>query len=601
MEKMNDIDACIYLGITKELLYSYVTKKTKGRKLKVIHENNISCYTKDILDEWNQFLNEPWSDDSKKNRNPPTYIKDYLKIEAGGHCALCKKGPPLEDAHIEPWSESFSHHHHNLIRLCLDCHTKYDDGYINKQEIIQIKSVLVEKIKNDISNNKKINFNRIQLPEKIFVGRDKEVLQIKEWLYSDYKSLLIHGIGGIGKTQLIINSLVESTRNIYWIDVEQCDNLFDLQNYFFGLFGVFDMIQLYDSINSNDLIVFDGYEKIILKDKDKAIDFLHSLISYATDGTKIIITSQIEIQDTRVISKEINLSEITLRGSLDILNELTNGNFKNDTFLYDIAKKTHGHPLTIRIFGSLIKFFRSPETVDKKIKDLGINIINDPTREKQNKSTSLEHCLILLFQQLSNTEKELIFYISCFPGGLREQLTEILFEDQKDGSFFQNNHQLDIAIAKLSLFHLIKFDIDPLDERRLHLRNSIRSFIIGQFSNNKLEQHIIRIRAFESLLMESYFIYKHLLFSDNIDYGVMKMQLEFSNYRYAIGSSVHSIHCDNCKKYSAITKYEDLIKGFASVLYKFLFTRGYFDFSILLNYESAKIEIGHTNLARRSS
>lgn len=262
MTKLSAIDACIHFGITKELLYSYVTKKTNGRKLDVIRDKNNNFFDKDVLNQWDDFLKKPWVS-AKTDKRPPIsqHIKEYLKIECGGQCARCTNGHPLEDAHIDPWSESLSHHHANLIRICSDCHTKYDQGIISKDEIVQLKSVLIEKIKNSLTTQQPY-FNKLQLPDKIFSGRTKELEKVKQWLKSSHKSLLIRGIGGIGKTQLIVNSLYKSSKNVHWIDVENFTNLSDLKSYLVNLFNVSDFNQFLDSITSNDLIVFDGYEKI---------------------------------------------------------------------------------------------------------------------------------------------------------------------------------------------------------------------------------------------------------------------------------------------------------------------------------------------------
>lgn len=595
MNKLSEIDACIHLGITKGLLYSYVTKKTNGKKLDIILDKNNNFFEKDILNLWDDFLKKPWVSHKTDTRPPISqHIKDYLKVECGDQCARCKNGHPLEDAHINPWSESLSHHHANLIRICSDCHRKYDQGIITKDEIVQLKSVLVEKIKNSLTTQEQTYLNKLQLPDKIFSGRDKELEKVKEWLESPLKSLFIRGIGGIGKTQLTVNSLYKSSRNIYWIDVEKFTNLSDLQNHLNNLFNVSDLNQLFDAITSNDLIVFDGYEKLIFLDNDKANDFLNYLIDYTHEESKFIIISQVEIQNTQIQFEDLYISELPLDETITILNTLTNNLFKNDDKLITVAKHSYGHPLTIRIYGGLIKFFKSAEIVLKKIKELGINVIKDPIRNNQNKSTSLEDCLSISYQQLSNSEVNLIFHISCFPGGITDDFLSILIGNKSD-SIFNTNHELDIAIAKLSLFHLIKFDRDPFNQMRITLLNPIRSFIIGKLSENKIKKHEIRILAFESLAIQSYYIYTKLLFSDNIDYGIIKLELELPNYLYAVQRSIHVINCEDCKKHCSVQEYEDLIIQFAGTLYKFLFMRSYFKHSISLNLESAKIEMARNN------
>lgn len=337
-----------------------------------------------------------------------------------------------------------------------------------------------------------------------------------------------------------------------------------------------------------------GMKKLIFLDSDKAIDFLYYLINYTHEESKFIIISQVEIQDTRIQSEDLYISELPQNETINILNTLTSNLFEDDENLTNIAIHSYGHPLTIRIYGGLIKFFKSAEIVFTKVKELGINIVKDPIRTNHNKSTSLEDCLSISYQQLSNTEVNLIFHISCFPGGITDDFLSILIGDKSD-SVFNSNHELDIAIAKLSLFHLIKFDKDPFNQVRITLLNPIRSFIIGKLSENKIKKHEIRILAFKSLAIQSYYIYTKFLFSDNIDYGIAKLELEFSNYLYAVQRSLHVISCEDCKKHCFVEEYEDLIIQFACTLYKFLFMRSYFKHSISLNLESAKIEMARNN------
>lgn len=47
-------------------------------------------------------------------------------------CARYGDGSPLSDAHITEWEVSRSNHHHNLLRLCNNCHGLYDNKTITR-------------------------------------------------------------------------------------------------------------------------------------------------------------------------------------------------------------------------------------------------------------------------------------------------------------------------------------------------------------------------------------------------------------------------------------------------------------------------------------
>lgn len=145
---LSENQAALKLGITKELLFSYVRTGVKGLKLEVIAGKREIKFKEFDLDEFESFLKEKWVKDPKEKRpSIPKFIKEFIKVESNGQCARCASGHRMDDAHIIPWSDSFSHFHHNLIRLCTDCHIKYDDGIIPRDEIIKIKKNLTDKLK----------------------------------------------------------------------------------------------------------------------------------------------------------------------------------------------------------------------------------------------------------------------------------------------------------------------------------------------------------------------------------------------------------------------------------------------------------------------
>src|SRR5439155_1469503 len=57
----------------------------------------------------------------------PKHIRQEILFEARHHCALCCCPTALEIAHIIPWCETRDHSLSNLIALCANCHTRYDD------------------------------------------------------------------------------------------------------------------------------------------------------------------------------------------------------------------------------------------------------------------------------------------------------------------------------------------------------------------------------------------------------------------------------------------------------------------------------------------
>ena len=49
---------------------------------------------------------------------------------------------PVEIAHIDPWAKVKEHTFDNLIALCPTCHTRFDNGDIDRQSMLQYKANL---------------------------------------------------------------------------------------------------------------------------------------------------------------------------------------------------------------------------------------------------------------------------------------------------------------------------------------------------------------------------------------------------------------------------------------------------------------------------
>jgi len=63
----------------------------------------------------------------------PAALERVLLLECGHRCAIptCRQHP-VELAHIVPWAQVKEHKFENLIALCPTCHTRYDNGEIDR-------------------------------------------------------------------------------------------------------------------------------------------------------------------------------------------------------------------------------------------------------------------------------------------------------------------------------------------------------------------------------------------------------------------------------------------------------------------------------------
>ena len=80
----------------------------------------------------------------------PSELERRVLVEAGHKCAVttCKQ-TPVEIAHIVPWSQVKTHEFENLIALCPTCHTRYDNGEIDRKAMRIYKTQLAASINID--------------------------------------------------------------------------------------------------------------------------------------------------------------------------------------------------------------------------------------------------------------------------------------------------------------------------------------------------------------------------------------------------------------------------------------------------------------------
>jgi HNH endonuclease len=66
----------------------------------------------------------------------PADMERAILIECGHRCAIptCRQ-VPLEISHIQPWSRCKTHAFENLIALCPTCHTRFDNGDIDRKSM----------------------------------------------------------------------------------------------------------------------------------------------------------------------------------------------------------------------------------------------------------------------------------------------------------------------------------------------------------------------------------------------------------------------------------------------------------------------------------
>ena len=588
---LNETEAAIKLGITKELLYAYIRnapKKHLGhtRKLVTVIREGKNYFEETELDNFDNYLKEPWSSIADKRPDIPKYIQEYLKTEIGGKCPISGKGYPLDNAHIEDYSISFSHHHHNLIRVAKDEHAKADSGVLSKALLKQYKNTLIANLRQRLAveNNAYQQSYLPPLPHQVFVGRYKQLFELTALMEVE-RMIVIQGIGGIGKTELLLNALqnVKYHNPVLWIDLETVSSLEDLIIIMHDGISQLTGKQLSKSIvaelrSITITIILDSLEKLLIPQRDEIEDFLKALM-IKTEQVQLIITSQMDLS---IIDQQKHTIHLTGIGDEDVLAFLKillpNGTPIQPVESDWIIDFCNGHPLSIKLISSLVKFYGSTvkaiEIVDKQ------KNLQQPLRRSQDKSTSLDVCLSTVYNCFSAEEKSLLFYVSCFVCGLKiNWLTGM-----SAGGITEKR------VATIKQFFFLETRKDRLGFKRVAVPNPIRPFLAGKSKAPEVDFETIELDALVNIMMEAMMVDAYYVeggINGSPAFGIARLEDELPNILEAFHIAQERAAFNRSDK----KKEEDylrIVTGIANGLGKFCFTRAYFEYG--LAFSKAAIE-----------
>lgn len=591
---LTDTEACIHLGITKELLYAYIRNAPKkalnhDRKLISVEIDGRNMFELSELDSFDAYLKEPWSNPGDKRPEIPSYIQEYLKTEIGGKCPITEKGYPLDNAHIEDYSVSRSHHHHNIIRIAKDEHTKFDNGVLSKSTLIQAKASLIDSLRQRLRAelDKAFKSIRIPKPHHLFLGRDLELIQLVHSMETD-RLIVIEGIGGMGKTQLLLNALdnVKYHNPVIWIDAEALSTMEDLLMLVSNEISKIDRVvmqgNLIDTLATTRItLVIDSLESLLIPFRDEVEDFIDAVMTQSEE-VQLLITSQI---DLNIFDQQKTLFK--LDGVSDDYSEAIVKSFlheaiqMSDTELEWIIDFCGGHPLSLKLSASLVLFFRSAEKAISHLQQA--DSLKQPLRRKHDKSTALSICLSTIYNHLTDDQKKILHYTKFFPGGVKR----INIKSNAETSDFDEN------LAVLQQFFLIDIIYDILDIERISVQNPFRKFLYDRSLSENAEHHydyersVLLEISMEAMIIHHYYIETSVYGS--AEFGILRMEAEFPNIMEAFTLAKKKFYDGNKSLIDkASEEYHLIIGSITSSLGKFFFVRGAYELGISMAKEGIK-------------
>jgi hypothetical protein len=213
-----------------------------------------------------------------------------------------------------------------------------------------------------------------------FFNREKEISNLKRWLGADsYGLIIIEGSPGMGKSALISKSISEdfSDKDVFWYSISESADIRgimesmsdflhqigrDSLKVFVDSRGTSDSnkcasMAVQDLIETNVILVFDGFDDVPEELKDLVFMIFRSLDSELHSNVKIVITTRMF---ERLYEKNKDLSEASLfKMKISGLDEKTARKFENLEELSDaefkrIYQLTEGNPrLLLRITSQL--------------------------------------------------------------------------------------------------------------------------------------------------------------------------------------------------------------------------------------------------------
>jgi tetratricopeptide (TPR) repeat protein len=491
-ELLPPLEAAHHLGVTPELLFgftrrSFRTSPSRTRRLRTVERGGATMFAIDELDDFDLYLKQPWVEPGSPRTNPPKCIEDHLRAESGNQCSRCGSGVAVQTAHIDQWATSRSHHPHNLIRLCSGCHIEHDlHGSIPTLELRSIKARLIDRTRTMIERRIEPVALRFRPPRPVefFVGYSDALAGLRRGLQAG-RSISVIGVAGVGKTQLALQALkdIDTRRPVIWIDVESHSSLQDVASAL--------QIALSDSVVSCErgriasrldslqaCVVFDGIEQGSRTSIDDLEDFVADLVEQ-TSSAQFLFTSQLNLQripsdgTVRLRRMDRESSRRLFVASIAQVKEIDS---KTEAKLLEFCE---GHPLTIRLVGSLVDFFGSSKTALDRISSFGAKAVKLQKRERYDRQTSLELCLALAYKSLDPSEQRLLWLVSNSPAGMFTRHIEVPSFEIPDPRF---------AAAGLRRWNLVQCLGAGEPFERLYALSPVRSFADAHWRDENPDQ-----------------------------------------------------------------------------------------------------------------
>ncbi len=302
--------------------------------------------------------------------------------------------------------------------------------------------------------------HRMQPPRssKFFVGRESDLSELINSLDRN-STIQVCGLGGIGKSELLLQALKQSrsVRNVIWCNIEKYLSIDEL---LLALLSVFSDLEencdlerlptYFDKYNS--CIVFDGIEQSNLNQLEDLEDTIKQWHS-ETNKAQFIMTTQVELYGV-ACEKTIKLTGLQAHDSRYLFEQAYGPKLiATDKGIDELMKFCDGHALAIIFASALTKYYGCATKVITALSSHQPQSLCLPERFNHNRHTSLELCIKTAYNALPFESKKLLWALSESPAGvytnyLDDEWLEIVDAGAAYGSLKRWNFVDDIEVTE---------------------------------------------------------------------------------------------------------------------------------------------------------
>lgn len=324
--------------------------------------------------------------------------------------------------------------------------------------------------------------NNLPTDELNFIGRREELHQLAVELSkkNNNKCIALHGFGGIGKTALAIASGRWQQERKLWSNGVWLIKLQEVEDITTAKARIIETLEIEnfkDLEKWNTLLILDDLDQIIRNDPDGIVSLLSEIKSFK--NIKLLVTSRDKLF-IEIPHEPIDVGGLSEMDAIAAFKEyakesLTN---QNDPDFRSIIDFLEGYPLALKLAASFLKIRRCGLARLKQELSQALEALD---RRYRTKETSLQISLDITYNVLLPEYQEMFIDLAMFPGGLGEELADLIWGRQGIES-----------LEYLLLYSMAELD-NTTTERRFRLPQPVREYAKGKQENTENTETFTRI------------------------------------------------------------------------------------------------------------